>query len=100
MDDTTDTGGSSFAWGDLGTKASDLFFDFAKAKLANEARPKAPPPVPQPYRYGVSRYTPGPGLAAQQSDIAQQVGEIFASPRTWLALAAVALVVVLVKLRR
>lgn len=79
--------------------ASDLFFDWARAKLSPQVRPPAPAPTPAPVYLPVSTAVPEPARAAQGSDIGQQLGEIFSSPRTWLALSAVALVVVMVRLR-
>jgi len=94
----SDSGGSF--WNDTGSQLSNLIFDFARAKLASEIRPPAPAPAPLPTRPGVSNVIPFPALSAQAGDVGRQIGEILASPRTWLTVAAVALVVVLVKMRR
>lgn len=94
-------GESSFDWGKLGNLASDLVYEWGKAKIAAETRPPAPAPTPAPVYPGRSNVVPSPAQQAQGSDVAFMLGEIFASPRTWLLLAAAGgLVFVLVKLRR
>lgn len=95
---TSDTGSGFDRFAGL---ASDLIYEWGKAKIASEVRPPAPAATPPPTRPGVSVYVPPAGQSAQGSDIAFMLGEIFASPRTWLLLAAAGgLVFVLIKLRR
>ncbi len=96
-----DTASSGSGWDRFSNLAADLVYEWGKAKIANEARPPAPAPTPAPTRPGVSNVIPFPAQQAQGSDVAFMLGEIFASPRTWLLLAAaVGLGFVLVKMRR
>lgn len=98
----TSSGDSSSGgfWSDNSSRLADLVFNFANARLAREVNPRPAAPAPMPVRPGVSTAYPYPAIYAEQNDIGRQVGEIFSSPRTWLVVAAVALVVVLVKIRR
>ncbi len=92
---------SGSGWDRLGSLASDLIYEWGKAKIAQEVRPPAPGPTPAPTYPGRSVYVPPAAQAAQGSDIAWQLGEIFSSPRTWIGLAAIGgLVFLFVKLRR
>lgn len=89
-------------WDRFGNLATDLIYEWGKAKIASEVRPPPPaanpPPAPRPT---VSTYRPPAAQDAQAGDVALMLGEIFSSPRTWLGLAAIAgLVFVFVKLRR
>jgi len=92
---------SASGWDRLGSLASDLIYEWGKAKIANEVRPPAPAATPPPTRPGLSVYQPPAAQQAQGSDVAFMLGEIFSSPRTWLGLAAIGgLVFLFVKLRR
>lgn len=94
-----DSGGG--AWDSFFSNAQGLIFDFAKAKIAQEARPPAPGNYPAPVRPASPTYMPPEYFEARGDDAAQMLSEIFSSPRTWVGLAAIAaLVVVLVKMRR
>lgn len=96
-----DTDTSSSGWDRFSGIASDLIYQWGKAKIAAETRPPAPAPTPAPVYPGRSNVVPFPAQQAQGSDVAFMLGEIFSSPRTWLLLAAAGgLVFVLVKLRR
>lgn len=86
-------------WDTFSDNAQDLLFSWAKSRISTEARPPAPAPAPAPVYPPVSTVVPAPAQAAHGGDVQQQIGEILASPRTWLAVSVVALVVVLVKLR-
>ena len=102
MSDAPSSGGSSSSgvWSDASSRLVDLVFNFANARLAREVNPRPAAPAPLPVRPGVSTVAPYPAFYAEQNDIAGQVGEILTSPRTWLVVAGVVLVVVLVKIRR
>lgn len=92
---------ADFDWGPVFQQGSELVFDFAKAKLAAEVRPPAPGAAPYPYRPGRSNSMPVEYYDAQGGDIGLMLSDIFSSPRTWVGLAAITvLVVVLVKLRK
>ena len=82
-------------------QATDLIFNWANAKIAAEKRPPATGFYPKPVYPPLSTNYPDAAMSAQGSDIGQQIGEIMAAPRTWLALGAIAvLVFVFVKMRR
>lgn len=88
-------------WDGFFSQAQDLVFDFAKAKLAAEVRPPAPGPYPAPTRPPRSSEMPDAYYAAQGDEVSQVLADIFSSPRTWVGIAAIAvLVVVFVKMRR
>lgn len=91
---------SGGVWADASSRLVDLVFNFADARLAREVNPRPPAPAPVPVRPGVSNIYPYPAVYAEQNDISRQLGEIVSSPRTWLVVAAVALVVVFIKIRR
>lgn len=92
---------SGSGWDQFAGLASDLIYEWGKAKIGQETRPPAPGPAPMPYYPPRSNVYPMPALAAEGSDIGQQLADIFSSPRTWLLLAAAGgLVFVLVRLRR
>lgn len=92
---------AEFDWGPIFQQGSDLVFDFAKAKLAAEVRPPAPGYYPAHTRPPRSSEMPDAYWAAQSDDVSQMLGDIFSSPRTWVGIAAIAvLVVVFVKIRR
>lgn len=92
---------SSGGWDNFFSSAQDLVFDFAKAKLAQEVRPPAPGGYPAPTRRARSTEMPDAYWDARDSDAGQMLADIFSSPRTWVGLAAIAaLLVVLVKIRR
>lgn len=92
---------AEFDWGPIFQQGSDLVFDFAKAKLAAEVRPPAPGPYPAPMRPRRSTEMPDAYYAAQGDEVSQVLADIFSSPRTWVGIAAIAvLVVVFVKIRR
>lgn len=102
MSDVPSSGGSGSGgvWSDASSRLVDLVFNFANARLAREVNPRPAAPAPAPVRPPVSNVYPLPAVYAEQNDIGRQLGEIFSSPRTWLAIAGIALVVVLVKIRR
>lgn len=92
---------AEFDWGPIFQQGSDLVFDFAKAKLAAEVRPPAPGYYPAPTRPPRSTEMPDAYWAAQGNEASQILADIFSSPRTWVGVAAIAvLVVVFVKIRR
>lgn len=97
MSETSSSGGF---WADNSSRLADLVFNFANARLAREANPPSAAPAPAPVRPELSVYRPAPAVYAETNDIGRQLGEILGSQRTWLVVAAVALVVVLVKIRR
>ena len=88
-------------WSDFGDLAGSLITTYANARIAAEVRPPAPVQARPVYRPGVSTNMPAPYYAAQGGDAGQMFAEIASSPRTWIGLAVVAvLIVVLVKMRR
>lgn len=92
---------AEFDWGPLIQQGSALVFDFAKAKLAAEVRPPAPGGYPATTRPPRSSEMPDAYWAAQSDDVSQMLGDIFSSPRTWIGIAGIAvLVVVFIKIRR
>lgn len=92
---------AEFDWQTFAQQGSALVFDFAKAKLAAESRPPASGAQPYPMYPVRSTNMPPEYYGAQGSDVGQQLADIFSSPRTWVGLAAITvLVVVFVKMRR
>lgn len=86
-------------WDQAGSKAIDLVYGFANKKLNS----LSPTPAgtysatAQPVRTNVVPYN---AQAASSQDAAQQIGEILSSPRTWMVVGAVVLLVVVVKFAR